>query len=205
MQTLNRLKSERPRRRYDFYETPPELVNASIEHWRRDEMIHYPYNYLDPGCGNGIWGNVIHYHFPNSNIFGIDINLPSSMEYGIAYNLVYDEDYLEFDFDGFELIAGNPPYSLAEEFVRKSFDLIADGGYIFFLLRLAFLESKKRHFGLFSEYPPKRVYVLSRRPSFFSSNGKTKTTDALSYAMFLWQRGWKGKTELDWLYWEYEK
>jgi len=202
------LKSERPRREYDFYETPAELVDASINRLWLDEQIIPIYNYLDPGCGNGIWGNILCYHVPDANIIGIDINLPDKdiMGYDTAYDILYDRDYLEYDvYNEYDLIAGNPPYSLAEEFVRKSFELLRKGGYIFFLLRLAFLESKKRHFGLFSEFPPKRVYVLSRRPSFFSSNGKTKTTDALSYAMFLWQEGWKGKTELDWLYWEYEK
>jgi len=106
---------------------------------------------------------------------------------------------------GQELIFGNPPYSLAEEFVRKSLELVDDGGYVFFLLRLAFLESKKRHFGLYAEHPLRRVYVLTRRPSFFTTKKDSKTVDALAYGMFLWQKGWKGTTELSHLYWEYDK
>ena len=79
---------------------------------------------------------------------------------------------------------------------------LEDKGYIFFLLRLAFLESKKR-IPLYNDFPPKRVYVLQRRPSFFSTRGSSRTVDATAYAMFLWQKGWSGKTELDWLYWNY--
>jgi len=42
---------------------------------------------------------------------------------------------------------GNPPYTLAEEFVRHSLD---HSTYIFYLLRLAFLESQAR--GNYSKY-----------------------------------------------------
>jgi len=206
MQTLNRLKSERPRRKYDFYETPIELCQYSLGELILDEGRIFS-DVLDAGCGKGVWGSALHglysvQELSNLSLDGVDTQ---DIESNLCYTAWYHGDFLSLKASGYDLIMGNPPYSLAEEFVRKSFELIKDGGYVFFLLRLAFLESKKRYFGLFDEFPPKRVYVLSRRPSFFSSNGKTKTTDALSYAMFLWQKGWKGKTELDWLYWEYEK
>jgi hypothetical protein len=208
MQTLNRLKSERPRKKYDFYETPIELSRASIYNFIKDEE-YKPLEILDPGAGHGVWGKALceFFGYDSIAISGVEIDEKTKPEWYVDW---YIGDYLDYpnyvtyDSRQPELIIGNPPYSLAEEFVRKSFDLLVDGGYIFFLLRLAFLESAKR-IPLYKEFPPKRVYVLQRRPSFFSSNGKTRTTDATSYAMFLWQEGWEGKTELDWLYWEYDK
>jgi len=73
-------------------------------------------------------------------------------------------------------------------------------GHIFFLLRLAMLESQRRARGLWQEHRPKKVYVLGRRPS-FTGNGKT---DATAYALYLWQKGWQGETTLDWLMWDYD-
>jgi hypothetical protein len=220
MQSLNRLKSDRPRRKNDFYETPYELCVAALTRLRRDETKEGEVGGLnamfgthswavmgvDAGCGKGVWGKAFSKVFWENN-FSIGVDPFVKPEENIYAG------YLEDDFltstrigGGQQLVYGNPPYSLAEEFVRRGLEL-ASGGYVFFLLRLAFLESKKRFVGLFAEYPPKRVYVLSRRPSFFSSDpeGNKKTTDAVSYAMFLFQNGWHGKTELSWLYWNYDK
>lgn len=167
---------------------------------------------LDPGCGNGIWGKALVDLYPEDgfipNIYGIDISIPQNMAHACVNRNLYKMDFLDFVNimgTGFELIMGNPPYSLAEEFVRHSLYLVAENGYVFFLLRLAFLESMKRCKGLFTEFPPKRVYVLARRPSFFTTKTGGRTTDALSYAMLLWQKGWQGKTELQWMNWEYNK
>ena len=206
MQTTNRLRSERPRKKYDFYETPIELCRASLERFQMDERPEM-YTVLDVGAGNGVWGEAFAetIHWSEKICLG-GVEIDSSLV-DENYDFWYSLDYLNFGFDGdgFSLIFGNPPYSLAEEFVRHSLELCSDGGYVFFLLRLAFLESKKRHFGLFTEMHPKKVYVLSRRPSFFTTKDGSKTVDALAYAMFLWQKGYEGKPELDWLYWEYDK
>jgi hypothetical protein len=203
MQTVNRLKSERPRREYDFYETPIELAKEALRRFLLDENKHRLYDVLDPGAGRGVWGEAILniYHYP-VNLDGIEIQDVSPSE---SYDRWHHGDYLQDKWSNltddrlFDLVVGNPPYSLAEEFIRQSFYTLCEGGYCYFLLRLAFLESKKRHFGLFTDWQPKRVYVLSRRPSFFTTKSGRKTTDALSYAMFLWQKGWVGDTVLDWM------
>lgn len=202
MQSLDRLKSTRPRRKNDFYETPIELCIAALCRLRDDYYDNTkPINILDPGAGGGVWGKAANKIFPGIYVAGVEIE---NKEEPPEYEYWLNEDYLHMDYMWQHgLIIGNPPYSLAEEFIRHSFTCLKDGGHILFLLRLAFLESKKRHFGLFTDHPLKQVYVLSRRPSFFSVDGKRKTTDALSYAMFLWQKGWDGDTKLGWLYWRY--
>jgi hypothetical protein len=48
------------------------------------------------------------------------------------------------------------------------------------LLRLAFLESKRR-FNFWQQYPVNKLYILSQRPSFTG-----KGTDATAYAWFVW-------------------
>ena len=203
MQTTNRLRSERPRKKYDFYETPYELCRDALKTFRIDEKKFSDIRGLDVGSGNGVWGKVFRHFYAIEPSIGIDIN---SIPDGI-YTLTIQDDFLNESIltgNDYDLVYGNPPYSLAEEFVRRGIEVVNDGGYVFFLLRLAFLESQRR-IDLFKENPPKRVYVLQRRPSFFSANGRTRTTDATSYAMFLWQKDWIGKSELDWLYWEYDK
>lgn len=207
----NRTKSERGRSPRDFYETPFELASEAMikflvdeELTKRERLIA-----LDAGCGTGVWGNATKWfgYFSNGvgyypNIYGVDIDIKLEKLKDV-YADWWEQDFLKCEKKGFNLIFGNPPYSLAEEFVRHSFELLDDGGYVYFLLRLSFLEGIARGKGLFQEYPMKRVYVCSRRPSFFSTNGK-HTTDTLAYAMFLWQKGYRGKTEVNFIDWNYK-
>lgn len=205
-----RMKSDRPRSERDFYPTPTPLIYAACNRLLYDETNHThlsPFyakgaEILDPGCGEGKWGNVGMSLYYNATSWGIDTK-DNLSAYQYLSNFIVG-DYLSDYLDGinFDLILGNPPFSLAEQFVHRSFDLLRPGGYIFFLLRLAFLEGRKRQLSLFEKLPLKRVYVLTRRPSFFSTKRNRDTTDTLAYAMFLWQDGYIGKPTIDWLYWE---
>jgi hypothetical protein len=211
----NRTKSNRGRSPRDFYKTPKDLAEAAIDRIQYDEEIAYymPVNYiLDAGCGDGVWAKeCIRLVYPSGDencypfIEAIDLE-PCIKERPDLVDKVITGDFLEYNPKyHFDLVCGNPPYSLAEEFIRHSFELLSYTGYIYFLLRLSFLEGIARGRGLFKEFPIKRVYVCSRRPSFFSTDEKKHTTDTLAYAMFLWQKGYNGKTELDYLDWEYKK
>ena len=82
----------------------------------------------------------------------------------------------------YNLIAANPPFKLAEQFVRRAINRDLDGhGVAVFLLRLGFLESKVRA-PLFAIRPPSQVHVLTARPSF--AHGKT---DSTAYGLFFWR------------------
>lgn len=208
---LTRLKSDRPRRDFDFYPTPYGLAHKALrtlfleENIRKDAVL----NCLDAGAGDGVWGKALFDVYAERgynplgkiHLLGVDIDKDKPI---YPYTMWSHGDYLNFTPSRTnDLIFGNPPYSLMEEFIRKSFENLSINGYVFFLGRLEFLASKKRHYGLFTDLKLKRVYVLSRRPSFFSTNGH-KTTDAQDYALYLWQKDYRGlETELAWLYWEY--
>jgi hypothetical protein len=213
----NRMKSGRERHSRDFYKTPYALAEAAMRRIRDDEEIGYwnAVDGLDAGCGDGIWGQAAQCLWWASDeenfdadIDGIDINpqfqQPPNETYN--YNKIIKGDFLTYDFGNrsYDIVFGNPPYSVAEEFIRKAYSLVIPEGYVYFLLRLSFLEGINRGKYLFKEIPLKRVYVLSRRPSFFSVNGR-HTTDTLAYAMFLWQKDYTGRPEIDFLDWEYNK
>ncbi len=78
-----------------------------------------------------------------------------------------------------DTIITNPPYSHAEEFIRKS---IRIANNTFVLLRLNFLSSAKR-IDLFQRFMPD-VYVLPNRPSFTGEG-----TDSTDYGWFHWKKG----------------
>lgn len=187
-------KPLKPRREADFYPTPCWVVEIAL-----GELHTAPRSILDTGAGEGVWGDVARERWDDANITGIDCR---RLPYPHTYDLWITDDYLADGsthpgtngFDGYELIMGNPPYLLAEGFIRRSISLLATGGNLVYLLRLSFLESRKRGDGLWQEYPPKRVVVLKSRPSFTGDN----KTDSDAYAIFYWQKGWHGETTLAW-------
>jgi len=173
-------KQTKPRAENDFYPTPYALARLIVGRF----VTERPAFALDPGCGNGVFGYALQLASRTSTVCGIDI---VKREWMIKNNCPYDrwwiDDYLSVDLGRkFDLIIGNPPYNDAEAFIRKSIALSTDKGKIIFLLKLAFLESKKRARGLFREFPPTEVSVLAGRPSF---DGTGKTND-YAFAVFVW-------------------
>jgi hypothetical protein len=104
----------------------------------------------------------------------------------------YCTDFLDDDLDdlwtvpevgengGWDVIATNPPYSIAEEVIRKSLRILHPTGIAVFLLRIGFAGSIKR-VPLFRERPPVEIGEFVRR---FSFDGKG--TDYTDYCLFFW-------------------
>jgi len=158
----------------DFYPTPEHSVEEILEHIKLIEPI------LEPCNGLGNISKVVKKYYKDIKTF--DINKEA----------IADEylDFLEYNGDKFNTIITNPPfkYNYNGEFIKKSLDCINDNGIIVMLLKLVYLESNKR-FEFFKEFPPKFIYVHSKRLNFYGGTG-------ICYAWFVWQKGYKGDTIL---------
>ncbi len=86
----------------------------------------------------------------------------------------------------YNLIITNPPFSLAEQFIKKATTHLKKDGLIIVLLRLGFLGSRKRE-QLFSDYNLYSVVVMTRRPT-WEIDGKDKNnTDNSDYGWFIFK------------------
>lgn len=181
---------------FDFYPTPIELCRIVVSNL----SIGYPKLVLDPGAGTGVWGRALREEYPNSKIVGIEIR---DVSHPKEYDVWVSGDFLKMvKQDTFNLVIGNPPYRCAGEFLNKSLNIIKDNGYIVFLLKLSFLESKDRFIKYYSKgLNPKEVWVSVRRVS-FTGNRKS---NADAYGIFIWQKGYMGDTILRWLDWSYDE
>lgn len=110
-------------------------------------------------------------------------------------------DFLKWDkqFDG-DIIT-NPPYKIASSFIEKALETVIDGHKVAMFLKIQFLEGKARG-ELFKKYPPKTVWV-SRSRLLCAKNGefekmKAGGGSAVAYAWYIWEKGYQGKTTLDW-------
>lgn len=186
----------------DFYPTDVKDARAGLSLLPDDFEPGY---ILDPGAGTGVWGIAARERWPNAVIVGTDIR-PLSRPKVYDFWFTGGYDYLLNRERGiFDLVMGNPPFGksgskkdrkTAEKFVRRSLALLADDGYTDFLLPLTFMAGQGRAHGLYRDFPPIEVDVLSERPS-FSGDGKTDNTE---YAIYLWGQGYQGLTQLDWIF-----
>lgn len=79
----------------------------------------------------------------------------------------------------FDVVFGNPPFTLASEFIDES---LACSETVVMLLRLDFLASKKRNAFMQANTPS--IFVIPDWPSFDGQG-----TDSNEYAWFVWQKG----------------
>lgn len=145
---------------------------------------------LDSGAGGGIWGEKAKERWPEADIIGVELRPLPKPE---AYSLWDIGDYLDFDWEGFDLIIGNPPFGKLEAFVRHSLNKLHKGGILVFLTPLSFLQGKGRGNGLFMEFPPFLIAACKERPKFTGNNPPRA-------ACFCgWIKGYRGFTELTWI------
>lgn len=178
------------RNKHDFYPTPLPVCIKSLN-VLPDSFT--PSRIIDPGAGGGRWGAAARRKWGDSFIEGVDIR---PLDKPDDYDQWSTEDFRLYDSPyKFDLVMGNPPFSYAEYFIREGLKRLDTGGYLMFLLRLAFLEGKGRAKGLYKQFPLQTAYVVGRVS--FIENSKT---DETAYGLFVWQKGYIGESRLSWDY-----
>ena len=181
-------KSRQPRHAFDHYQTPAAHIDMAL-----DLVSGTPATILDPGAGDGAWGTAARQRWPVARIIGVEVrDVPCPPGYDEWHTGPFE--VLAPALPGVDLVVGNPPYRVAEQFVRRSLALLNEGGQLVFLLRLAFLESRVRTRGLFREQPPALVSVCAARPIFYGDG----RNGADAFAFFVWRRDFRGRPGLSW-------
>lgn len=179
-QSLVGTSSGRPEN--DFYVTPPDATLKLLAH------ESFPGVVWEPACGNGAISECVRAASGVTSVISTDL---------------IDRGYGESGRDFFkeqrkvDHIITNPPYALAEQFVRHS--LSCTTGKTAMLLKLQFLEGAKRQ-KMFAETPIKTVYVFSKRISMYRNGEKGNySSSMIAFAWFVWEHGYVGEPTIRWL------
>lgn len=182
----NQKKQKRQLRQLNnFYATHPSCTADIL----REEEFHK--DVLEPFCGVGSMSEVIKQN--GHNVLSYDI-----VDRG--YGLVGDFYQVDFPRRKYDIIT-NPPYDNVIDVVLRCLDICKEKVAV--LMPLRYLSSGSRYNELYKKCPPKRVYVYQERICIAKNADFEKYNDAGAnmdiYAWYIWERGFKGATELKWI------
>lgn len=171
---------EDEREEHDYYATDPKAIDDLLSVETFSDKI------WECASGGGHLVNQLRKH--NKNVYSTDL-----IDRGNQDEII---DFLNYNnkFDG-DIIT-NPPYKYCTEFILKALELTRNKVAMF--LKLTTLEGQDRYNKIFKYYPPKAVYVYSKRIQ-CGKNGEFKGTSAVCYAWFVWEKGLISDTIIKWI------
>lgn len=167
----------------DFYPTPGWVTQAILER----EFL--PGKILEPACGDG----AICIELAKSGyVPGVDFSASDLIDRG--YGAV--QDFLTTDVS-YDTIITNPPFKLANEFVKKGYALSREK--LIMLLRIQFLEGQKRKKEIFDVIPPSKIYVFSKRITMYPHGRRTAGSGTMCFGWFVWDKKITEQTKVYWV------
>lgn len=162
--------------KHELFPTPKYVIQALLDREK------FEGNVWEPACGNGAISEVLCAN-------GYKTTSTDIVDRG--YGKIADFLRTRRSVDN---IVTNPPFSLAEEFVRRS--LISATKRVAMFLPMAFYSSERR-FELWRSSPLQFVYVFTNRVSLYPGGDKySSSTGRAQLAWFIWNHGYEGEPVL---------
>lgn len=177
--------SHKIRPTFDFYASPSSIITSLLQ---KHSIPHLPIWECATGENNLVYPlEQAGYKVITSDI--VQRKVP----------IDHVEDFLQTKELRAPIVLTNPPYREAKEFILHSIELGAE--YVYMFLKTTFLEGQERYSDLFSKYPPKEIWVFSKRVQVALNNNpeEFKKSSAVSYSWFIWEKGFTGSPTIHWL------
>lgn len=179
--------TDKERQREDYYATDPIAARLLLEAEPLSEKI------WECACGEKHLSKT--FEDAGKEVRSSDIVNRCNNE---VFDFLGIENCIKWDGD----IVTNPPYKYATEFIYKALSLIDNGNKVAMFLKVQFVEGKERK-RLFTEFPPKVIYVSSSRIMCAKNAEFDKMRagggSAVAYAWYVWEKGYKGETIVKWI------
>ena len=172
------------REKDDFYPTPPEAVRVLMKLIAEGITLHcYDKEIWEPACGDGAISKVLDMEY--------DLRVESTDLVDRGYGTAGVDFLMETKMPA-PWIVTNPPYRLANDFVKHGLNLLANDVHsqgMAMFLRLSFLEGQKRYAEIFKDHPPSHVIAFSKRLTLWRGDQERAGNGTTAYAWFVWSRG----------------
>jgi len=178
----------------DDFPTPPWGARALVEHVLRNPQLGNMSGHWDglrtcwePTANRGYLMRGLDGYF--SGLYGSDIH-----DYGAGFDQAdflwhASDEIARFKLDGKpDWIIANPPFRLAEQFIRRACDLGPARG-VAMLVRTSFLEGVGRYNDLYTVNPPTVIAQFSERLPMVKGRVDADASTATSYCWLVWLKG----------------
>lgn len=168
---------------HDYYATDPRAVEILLENETFNHKI------WEPACGEGHISKVLEsagYDVYSSDLIYRGFGDPTPLDF-------LNETLENFDGD----IVTNPPFNVAEKFIRQALASVRDSHKVAMFLRFTFLGGKRRR-DLFRSFPPKTMYLFSGRVE-CGKNGVFENKTGVDYVWVVWEKGFHGDPIIKWV------
>lgn len=179
----------------DFYATDPQSLEIFLNAYLKRDKNTLDKRIWECAVGDGALAKILEQQ-------GYDVKCSDIANRGYPNTEIIDfltiqKEDIKNDFS--RDIITNPPYKYAMEFVEHALDISMDSTKVIMFLKIQFLEGQKRA-ELFDKYPPKYVYVNSKRQTcYINGDMSKKMSSATCYCWFVWEKGFKGSPIIKWI------
>lgn len=160
----------------DYYTTDPTAVEQFIKHYH-DYFGSFVHNadtrIWEPACGCGNISKVLESN--GYKVISTDLHDRGYGRSGVDFLTTYKP--LTCD-----TIITNPPYALADEFVKHAMDILPRDGRYFALMNLSYLAGQKRFKEIYNNGYLHAIYVYPHRIHCYKNNENTGHGSPVNYA-----------------------
>lgn len=158
----------------DYYTTDPTAVEQFIKHLEIDGVITNNIIW-EPACGCGNISKALESN--GYNVISSDLH---ERGYGVS-GIDFLNTKLPFMCD---TIITNPPYALADEFVKHAMDILPRDGRYFALMNLSYLAGQKRFKEIYNNGYLYAIHVYPHRIHCYKNNENIGHSSPVNYAWF---------------------
>lgn len=170
----------------DDFPTPPWATRALCNWLSERKLINAEQVCREPAANRGYMVRPLEEYF--NKVEASDVE-----DYGAGFPV---KNFLTEAFEHVDWTITNPPFVLGSNFIHKALETSDNVAVI---LRIAFLEGKKRYEEIFSHKPPSFVLQFVERVPMVKGKYDPEASSATAYAWFIWSRENFGMTVLDWI------
>jgi hypothetical protein len=143
---------------------------------------------LEPACGRGHMSVTLAEYFR-------EVTSGDVFDYG--FGRVTDFLNAAHDGNSFDWVITNPPFKLAEDFIKRSLTIARHG--VAMLTRTVFIESVGRYERLFKRCPPTFFAQFTERVPMVKGRVDKKASTATGYSWLVWDKDRPARSRLVWI------
>lgn len=159
----------------DYFPTPPWATRALCHYLAGIDPHLEDKRVWEPACGDGHMARPLSEFF--DLVYASDVH---AYGYGAVRDFLFPGDEPAFDW-----VITNPPFRLAEQFVRTAIERATEGVAV--LVRTAFLEGIARYSELFSRQKPHAILQFTERVAMVKGRIDRDASSATAYCWIVWR------------------